>query len=97
MSHSDLEMTRAKDVFALDDTLLTGTRLVPVISAIKPTAAHVVTGVIWNRGGVTADRLGVSCLVELVSREQLILFGYELVTYEPHDCPLCKAMIPFDK
>ncbi|MGI5836809.1 MAG: phosphoribosyltransferase family protein [Chloroflexota bacterium] len=75
---SVVDMIAGKRVLVVEDVLDTGGSALRVIEAVERQGGEVVgVAAIWNRGNVTF-RYPLFCLVE-----------HE--TYEPGDCPICKA------
>lgn len=75
---SVVDMIAGKRVLVVEDVLDTGGSALRVIEAVERQGGEVVgVAAIWNRGNVTF-RYPLFCLVEHQ-------------TYEPGDCPICKA------
>lgn len=75
---SVVDMIAGKRVLVVEDVLDTGGSALRVIEAVERQGGEVVgVAAIWNRGNVTF-RYPLFCLVEHH-------------TYEPGDCPICKA------
>lgn len=79
-----------KRVFVADDVITTGDSVRKVIEAVRDVGGDVVgCGVIWNRGKVTAQDVGVPKLVALVDKE--------FETWDEENCPLCEQNIPINE
>lgn len=76
-----------KRVLIVEDLLNTGSSVTGTIAAVEACGGEVVgVSAVCNRGGVTAEDLGVPRLEQLASVD----FEY----YEPDDCPLCADAEP---
>jgi len=81
------ELLRGKTVIAVDDILTTGGSVKKIVEAARACGAEVGdAAVLWNRGGKTADDLGLDCLVSLVDKK--------IDSWTEEDCPLCKQGMP---
>lgn len=73
-----------QDVIILDDIMTTGGTVKKLVAEAKAKGANVLgAAVLWNRGGVIANDLGIIRLVSLVNKK--------LESWPEDDCPLCKA------
>lgn len=78
------ELGRQKRVLIVEDILTTGGSVKKVVEALSAFDACVVGAVaLVNRGGVTAEAVGVPELVALAN--------VKLDSWEEADCPLCRA------
>ena len=78
---------RGHPVLVVEDLLTTGGSVMKVCRAAEEHGAEIVgVSVIVNRGGVTAEQLGVPRLEQLAS--------VDFDAFEPEDCPLCKDEVP---
>jgi orotate phosphoribosyltransferase len=83
-------LVRRKHVIVVDDVLTTGGSQKSVIDAVTDLGGRVSgAAALWNRGGVTAERLGAPYLYALVTRE--------LESWTPEECPLCREGVPIDR
>ena len=81
------EGIKGKRVLIVEDLLTTGSSVMGTIAAIKACGGEVIgLSAVCNRGGVTAETIGVPRL------EQLAEVSYD--DYSPDDCPLCFAEKP---
>lgn len=81
------QLLQGKRVVIVEDILTTGGSAMRVAEVVRELGAEVgVVAAIVNRGGVTAEGLGVSHLVSLVN--------VTMDMYDPEECPLCKAGTP---
>ena len=78
---------RGKRVLVLEDVSTTSATIRKVMDAVEAVGGIVVAvGMLWNRGGVTAEMLGtprLECLVNI-----------QFESWEANECPLCKAGVP---
>ncbi len=76
-----------KRVLVVEDILTTGESVERVVHAVREVGGEVIgVGALCNRGGVTAEQLGVpelKCLCEL-----------KLDSWTEADCPMCQADVP---
>jgi orotate phosphoribosyltransferase len=77
-----------KRVLVVEDILTTGGSVRKVVNAVRALGGNVVgVGAICNRGGVSASDVGdvpkLECLIDV-----------KLDSWNPQDCPMCKAGIP---
>jgi orotate phosphoribosyltransferase len=83
------EMLRGRRVLVVEDVLTTGGSARQVVAAVREMQGEVVgVGALCNRGGLTAETLGVPYFIALVS---LALESWEVAA-----CPLCKQDIPIN-
>ncbi len=76
-----------KKTLIVEDLTTTGGSVKKVIEAAKAAGADVIgVCVLCNRGGVTAEDIGVPILVSMVK--------VELDSWDAADCDLCKSTIP---
>jgi len=81
------ELISGRSVLVVEDVITTGGSVRKVIDLIRVIGGEVMgVAVIWNRGDVTAEDLGVDELFCLVNRQ--------LPTYPEDDCPLCAEGVP---
>jgi orotate phosphoribosyltransferase len=81
------EGVRGKKVLIVEDLLTTGSSVVGTRKAIEACGGEVIgVSVVCNRGGVTAEDLGVPKL------EQLTHVSFD--AYEADECPMCAACDP---
>jgi len=82
------ENIKGKRMLIVEDVLTTGGSVLKTIEEVKKHDPSEIVGVsaLCNRGGVTAEILGVTRLMSLVS--------VSLKTYEAAECPLCKEKVP---
>lgn len=80
-------LVSGRRVLLVEDVLTTGTTLQQTADAVRTAGGAVVAAAaLVNRGGLTAAALGVPelrCLLDL-----------PLDSWEPADCPLCRAGVP---
>ena len=77
-------------VVILDDTITTGGSLKQLMKAVQQIDGQILTcASIFNRGGITAEEIGVPSLISL--------FDIPLQTYERKTCTLCKQGVPINK
>jgi orotate phosphoribosyltransferase len=82
-----VEQLRGKRVLVVEDLLTTGGSVAKVCKETRAEGAQVIgISVICNRGGVTAEQLGVPRL------EALAEVDFE--TFDPDACPLCSDRVP---
>lgn len=87
----DIHVT-GKNVFVVEDIINSGGSVTAVVEAIQTIGGTVVgVGALCNRGGVTAERIGLSPDVPLFS---LLDFTFE--RFKEAECPLCTAGIPIN-
>ncbi len=78
---------KGKRVLVVEDVITSGLSIASTIRAAEAVGGIVVAAAaLWNRGSVTAEKLGVSKLVCVVEEE--------IETFPPDDCPLCRDGIP---
>ncbi|MBN2585503.1 phosphoribosyltransferase [Patescibacteria group bacterium] len=78
-----------KRVLVVEDILTTGGSVAKVIAAVHKLGGVVVgVGALCNRGGVTAEALGVPKLYSVTS--------LSADAWEEADCPLCSGDVPID-
>jgi orotate phosphoribosyltransferase len=78
---------RGKRVLVVEDLLTTGSSVERVCRAGERHGAHIVgVSAICNRGGITADRIGVRRLETLVN--------VDLQSFDSDQCPLCANGVP---
>ncbi len=83
------ELLEGRRVVVVEDILTTGSSAIEVIKLVRSIGAEVVAvAAICNRGGVTAEKLGVEALVSLMD--------VDMEKYPGDDCPLCAAAIPIN-
>lgn len=83
------KLIAGKNVLVVEDVLTTGGSVKKVVEAVRKCGGNIVgVGALCNRGGITAEDLGVPKLVALVN--------VTLDAYEEKDCPLCKQDIPIN-
>lgn len=79
-----------KRVLVVEDIATTGGSARGVVDAVKSLGGEVVgVSLVCNRGGVTAEDLGVPHLFSLYE-----LSGNEVKKYPMEDCPLCREGVP---
>lgn len=77
------ELIKGRRVLVVEDVLTTGASAAATVKAVTEAGGTVVgVGAICNRGGVTAEKLGVGNLFSLVE--------LELKTYTREECPFCQ-------
>jgi orotate phosphoribosyltransferase len=80
---------RGQQVLVVEDILNTGGSVKEVIKAVQELEGEVIgVAAICNRGGVTAEQLGVKQLLSLVE--------LKLEIYSEDDCPFCRVGIPIN-
>lgn len=80
---------RAKRVLLVEDILTTGSSIRSTADAVRKTGGDVVgVAAICNRGGCTAESLGVPKLVSLVEMD--------LGTWSRDECPQCRNGVPIN-
>lgn len=80
-------LVAGRRVLVVEDILTTGLSARLVVDGVSTAGGQVIgVGALCNRGGVTADQLGVPRLVALTA--------VPLESYAPEACPLCAAGIP---
>lgn len=78
-----------KKVLVVEDVLTSGGSARETVEAVRRAGGETVAAAaLWNRGGVTASRLGVPQLFSLVEKR--------LPDYALDECPQCRAGIPRD-
>jgi orotate phosphoribosyltransferase len=78
-----------KKVLVVEDILTTGGSVKRLVEAIRKLGGEVIgVAAICNRGGVTAEDLGVPVLYCLLS--------VDLESWTEEECPLCKAGVPIN-
>lgn len=78
------KLVAGKDVLVVEDILTTGSSVASVVQAVRAAGGNVVgVAALCNRGGVTADDIGVDRLECLVT--------ITMDAWTPAECPLCKA------
>jgi orotate phosphoribosyltransferase len=78
-----------RHVLVLEDVLTTGGSAKAVINAVRAIGGNVRRlGALCNRGGVTAEEVGIDELYSLVN--------LNLPTWDPPECPQCIAGVPLD-
>ncbi len=78
-----------KNVLIVEDVLNTGGSIKKVVEAVTALGGNIVGAtVICNRGGVTAQEIGVERLFELVS--------VSMESWPEESCPLCEKNIPIE-
>ena len=83
------ELLVGKRVLILEDVLNTGDSAKKVVQKVKEAGGIVIgLGALCNRGGVTAETLGVPTLYSLLN--------ITLSTWPEEECPLCKADVPIN-
>ena len=84
------KLIQGKRVLVVEDVLTTGGSVKKVIAAVRDCGGDPVgLGVLCNRGGITADDVGVPKLIALTS--------VELQAWEESECPLCKDGVPINQ
>jgi orotate phosphoribosyltransferase len=89
------QLIPGKKVLVVEDILNTGIsakRTIDLIKSLGGTTVQLVA--LCNRGGVTADTLGLDNRHAHEPVKSLVNFKFE--AWEPVDCPLCKKGIPFN-
>ncbi len=82
-----LDQIRGKQVLVVEDLLTTGGSVAKVVHEVERNGGEVIgVSAVCNRGGVTADDLGVHQL------ESLMAVSFEAIPRE--DCPLCADQVP---
>ncbi len=78
---------KGKKVLIVDDILTTGSSVEAVVRAVRETGGEVIgVAVICNRGGVTAEQLGVP--------ELFALCNVSMDSWPEEECPLCAQGVP---
>jgi orotate phosphoribosyltransferase len=78
-----------QNVVVVEDVLTTGRSAKATVEAVKKIEGNVVmVAAVCNRGGVTAEMLGVPYLHSAVN------VNFE--TFDPDNCPLCKMLVPIN-
>lgn len=81
---------RGKRVLLVEDILTTGGSIQRVVEAVHKVSGTVVAVMaLCNRGGVTAEAIGVTRLEALCQ--------LDLQSWEPANCPLCQQGIPINE
>lgn len=81
------KLVAGKRVLVVEDVLTTGNSAKKVVAAVRQAGGLVVgLAALWNRGGITAESVGVPNLVALVSRQ--------LEAWDAEECELCARGIP---
>lgn len=81
---------KGRRTLVLEDVLTTGGSVLRVLEAIRPLEPKVVgVGALCNRGGLTAQALGVPRLEALMT--------LTLDTFPPESCPMCAKGVPIDE
>jgi orotate phosphoribosyltransferase len=81
---------RGRRTLVLEDVLTTGGSVLRVLEAVRELGPKVVgVGALCNRGGLTAEALGVPRLEALMT--------ISLETYPPENCPLCARGVAIDE
>jgi orotate phosphoribosyltransferase len=76
-----------QNVIVIDDILTTGDSVKRTVDAVKRSKGTIVAGVVlWNRGQVLAEEADVPLLFSAIT--------HNLESFDPDDCPLCKAGVP---
>jgi len=84
------KLIKDKNVIILDDIMTTGGTVKKLVAETQAKGARVIgAAVLWNRGMVTADDLGVPRLVSLVKK------NYK--SWNETACVLCKNSIPINQ
>jgi len=81
-----------KKVWLIEDVTTTGGSIERVIELCRGLGAEVLgVGVLWNRGGTTAEKLGVPEVISLIETR--------LPAYDPkmEPCPMCNAGTPINE
>lgn len=83
------EFVKGKNVLVVEDITTTGNSAKATVEAVRAAGGSVVTvRALWNRGGVTAEKLGVTDFQALVEER--------FEDYPAEECPLCKAGTPIN-
>ena len=83
-------LIKNKKVLVLEDILTTGLSVKKVVETARQIPCDIVgVAALCNRGGVTSSTLGNV-------PELFALLEVNLETWEPADCPMCKAQIPIN-
>lgn len=78
-----------KRVLVVEDILTTGGSARKVVDAVRAAGGEVVgLGALCNRGGITAETIGVP--------ELYALTNLPLQSWDAADCPLCRAAVPIN-
>ncbi len=81
---------KGKRVLIVEDILTTGGSAKRTVDAVKGAGGEVIgVEVLANRGGVTAEQLGVPVL-----HAQTNLKGFKMQTWKASECSSCKELIP---
>ena len=81
------EFVRGKRVLLVDDVSTKGGSLEKVIRCVQKVGGEVVLAkTIWNRGGVTPDKIGGTPIGSLINKT--------IQSWSPDECPLCRDNIP---
>lgn len=82
-------MIPGRTVLVVEDLLTTGRSAKNTVEAVRHLGGIVIgVGAMVNRGGVTAEQIGVPRLVSLLANKE--------VTYKPDECPLCRHGTPIN-
>lgn len=83
------QLLTGRNVLVMEDVLTTGGSVVKVVEATRACGGNVIgVGALCNRGGVTAETLGVPKLESLVN--------ISLDSWDAKACPLCKDNVPIN-
>lgn len=83
------KLIAGKKVLVVDDIMTTGGSVKKVIEAARLCGAEILgVAVLWNRGEITAEMLGVPHLYSLVEKQ--------FESWDEADCPLCKQGVPIN-
>ncbi len=90
IDEKDPKHVKGKRVLVIEDVITTGKSVSEVIALLRSLDALVNwVGGVWNRGGVTAQKLKIGVLISQINEQY--------PTYQPgENCPGCKAKIPYD-
>ncbi|MEK7643312.1 MAG: phosphoribosyltransferase family protein [Patescibacteria group bacterium] len=82
-------LMRGREVLIIEDIVTTGGSLKAAITAARAVGARVTcAAVLWNRGDVTAEQLGVTTLYSLISMS--------LQAWPVENCQLCRGGVPLN-
>lgn len=83
------QLVRGKRVLAVEDIFTTGGSCKRMIKAVRAAGGTVVAvRALWNRGGVTAEDLGVEDFGALINTQ--------FKDYSAEECPLCTEGVPIN-
>ncbi len=87
-----IELVQGKRILIAEDVLTTGGSANSTIDLVKENGGIIIgVGVLCNRGGITAEVLGVP------EAKLVALLEIEFETWTKEECPLCKDKIPMNE